>query len=106
MKTCNRYIYLTEILAPFWSFSVCRNPSLKGIIISMAVKYIIENTLAISQQNQKYLSVGDISPYGIDHYCHAYKKRLGKASSEKESWKAHSEEKSWGKGNSRKSIMS
>lgn len=53
-----------------------------------------ENTLAINQQNQECLSVGDISPYGIDHYCHAYKKGVEKANSGQEPWKAHSGEKS------------
>lgn len=30
--------------------------------------------------------------------CHAYKNRVEKSNSGKESWKAHSGEKSWGKG--------
>lgn len=68
-----------------------------ALMISMAVKHLTENTLAVSPQNQKYLSVEDVSPYGINLYGFAQKTRVEKSHSGKESWKAHSGEKGWGK---------
>lgn len=68
-----------------------------ALMISLAVKCIIENTWAVSLQNQKYLSVEDISPYERDHDCYAYEETVEKADSEKESWETHPGEKIWGK---------